>query len=63
MENNNNDKKSAAQKAGGLLFTGCLMLGMATGWYFGDIKIGLFGGMGVGFVLMAIVIMSAASKK
>ena len=63
MENNNNDKKSAAQKAGGLLFAGCLFIGMAAGWYFSDIKIGLFGGMGIGFVVMAIVVMSAANKK
>ena len=63
MENNNNDKKSATQKAGGLLFVGCLFIGMSAGWYFGDIKIGMFGGMGIGFVVMAIVALSAANKK
>ena len=63
MENESNGKKSAAQKAGGLLFVGCLFIGMALGWYFGDIKIGLFGGMGIGFVMMAVVYLSAANKR
>ena len=63
MEEQNKDAKSAAQKAGGLLFSGCMFLGMAAGWYFDRMVIGLFAGMGLGFIMMAVVIMSAANKK
>lgn len=63
MENNNDNKKSGAQKVAGLLFVACLFLGMAGGWYFGDIKIGLFGGMGVGFLLMAVVYLSESRRR
>ena len=63
MENNTNEAKKAAQKAGGLLFTGCMFLGMAAGWYFGRMVIGMFAGMGIGFIMMAVVIVSSANKK
>ena len=64
MEKENNDARSAARKVGGLLFTGCMFIGMAAGWYFdGKMVIGMFAGMGIGFILMAVVIMSAANKK
>ena len=56
------EKKKAAKKAGGLLFVGCMFIGMAVGWYFDDYKIGMFGGMGVGFIMMAVVILSNANK-
>ena len=38
----------------GLVFVGCLMLGLAIGFLIGNIPAGLFGGMGVGFIGMAI---------
>lgn len=57
------DKKKAAQKVGGLIFAGSIFIGMAAGWWLGDFKTGLFAGMGIGFVLMAVVILSQASKK
>jgi len=63
MEDNNNEAKKTAQKVGGLLFVGCMFLGMAAGWYFGRLTIGMFGGMGIGFIMMAVVWMSAANKK
>ena len=39
----------------GLVFVGCLMLGFAIGFLTGQIPAGLFGGLGVGFIAMAIV--------
>ena len=63
MENNNKEAKKTAQSVGGLLFVGCMFLGMAGGWYFGNMLIGLFAGMGLGFIMMAVVVMSAANKK
>jgi len=39
----------------GLVFVGCLMLGFAIGFLTGNIPAGLFGGLGVGFIGMAIV--------
>ena len=40
---------------GGLVFVGCLMLGFAIGFLTENIVVGLFGGLGVGFLAMAIV--------
>ena len=57
------DKTKAARKAGGLLFTGSIFIGMAAGWYTGHMNIGMFAGMGIGFILMAVVIASQAAKK
>jgi len=39
----------------GLVFVGCLMLGLAIGFLIGNITVGLFGGLGVGFIAMGIV--------
>lgn len=56
------NKSKAAKKAGGLLFTGSMFIGMAYGFYSGNFLIGMFGGMGIGFILMAVLIASEASK-
>ena len=63
MEEENNDTKSTARKVGGLLFTGCMFIGMAAGWYFGNLVIGMFAGMGIGFILMAVAKLSDANRK
>lgn len=39
----------------GLVFVGCLMLGLATGLLFGSVVVGLIGGLGVGFIGMAVM--------
>jgi hypothetical protein len=62
-QDQNQDKVKATRKAGGLLFIGCMFVGMGAGWCFGNINAGLFAGMGVGFIMMAVVLLSAASKK
>ena len=38
----------------GLVFVGCLMIGFAIGFITGNIVAGLFGGLGTGFIGMAI---------
>lgn len=64
MENKTNDeKKKNAKKIGGLLFTGCMFIGMAIGWYTQSFTIGLFGGMGVGFIMSAVVWASMSAGK
>ena len=59
----NNDKMKDAKKTGGLLFTGCMFIGMAAGWLFGHFNVCMFAGMGIGFIMMAVVTASSASKK
>ena len=39
----------------GLVFVGCLMLGFAIGFITDNVVAGLFGGLGVGFIAMAII--------
>lgn len=56
-------KIKEARKTGGLLFVGCMFIGMAAGWYSGAFTIGLFCGMGLGFIMMAVVLISASNKK
>ena len=56
-------KTKEVRKAGGLLFTGSMFIGMASGWYLGNLNVGLFAGMGIGFILMAVVILSDRAKK
>ncbi len=50
-----NEKQETKRNGiGGLVFVGCLMIGFAIGFLMGNIVVGLFGGLGVGFVAMAI---------
>ncbi len=63
MENHPDDAKKTSQKVGGLLFVGCMFIGMAAGFYFGNLLVGMFSGMGIGFIMMAVVWMSAVNKK
>jgi hypothetical protein len=51
-----NEKQESNRKGiSGLVFVGCLMIGLAVGFVTGNIVAGLFGGLGVGFIAMAIV--------
>lgn len=49
MAKSNNKNNSV----GGLLFVGCMFIGMAIGFGFNQIAIGTAAGMGVGFLAMA----------
>ena len=57
------EKNNELKKVGGLLFVGCMFIGMAAGFFFGDFTMYMFGGMGLGFILMAVVHASQAAKK
>ena len=51
-----NDRKGPKRKGiSGLVFVGCLMLGFTIGFITGNLPAGLFGGLGIGFIAMAIV--------
>jgi hypothetical protein len=50
-ENQKPDRKGAS----GLVFVGCLLLGLAIGLLTGNVAVGILGGLGVGFIAMAIV--------
>lgn len=63
MEDSNKGRKKSISQVGGLMFVGCMFIGMAAGWYMGKMTIGMFAGMGVGFIMMAVVYMSEANKK
>jgi ACR3 family arsenite efflux pump ArsB len=62
MENQSNKNSKFTKRAASLLFVGCMFIGMALGYYFENIKIGLFAGMGVGFVMMSVTILSTSKK-
>ena len=51
----NEEQEPKKKGISGLVFVGCLMLGFAVGFITGQIPAGLFGGLGVGFIAMAIV--------
>lgn len=38
----------------GLVFVGCLMIGLAIGFLVGNVAAGVIGGLGVGFIAMAV---------
>jgi len=48
-------KEPKGKGISGLVFVGCLMIGFAIGFITGQIPAGIFGGLGVGFIAMAIV--------
>lgn len=39
----------------GLVFVGCLFLGLVAGYFLGNVAMGILGGLGVGFIAMAIM--------
>ena len=47
-------QKPERKGVSGLIFVGFLMIGLAIGFLTGNIPAGLFGGLGVGFIGMAI---------
>lgn len=62
MEKFENEKDKSPKKIGDLLFIGSMFLGMAAGWYFDKLLIGMFAGMGIGFILRAVVIANYRNK-
>jgi len=50
----NEQQKPDRKGVSGLVFVGCLMLGLAIGFLIGNVAAGVLGGLGVGFIAMAI---------
>jgi hypothetical protein len=48
-------EESGGKGASGVAFVGCILLGLAVGWFVGNVVVGIFGGLGVGFIAMAII--------
>jgi len=49
------EKQESSRKGiSGLVFVGCLMIGLAIGLLTGNMAVALLGGLGVGFIAMAI---------
>ncbi len=48
------NQKNNASTIAGLIFVGCMFIGMGLGFLFDKLVIGLFIGMGTGFIGMAI---------
>jgi len=51
----NENQKTDRSGVSGLVFVGCLLIGMAIGFLIGNVAAGLIGGLGIGFIAMAIV--------
>ena len=49
-----NEKPRNRWEVSGVFIPGCLLIGMGIGWAFDHLVVGLFIGMGVGFLLMGI---------
>ncbi|MEZ4862780.1 MAG: hypothetical protein R3C14_15800 [Caldilineaceae bacterium] len=50
------DEKQTPKRSGisGLIFVGCLLIGLALGIFTGQVAVALLGALGVGFIGMAI---------
>lgn len=46
----------------GLVFVGCLFIGLALGIAYGNAAVGVLGGLGAGFIFMAIFIYLTKKK-
>jgi hypothetical protein len=53
--NTENEKKKIENRIGGVVFVGCLMLGIGIGFIKHVVHIGAVIGMGIGFIAMAAV--------
>ena len=49
------EKRSKKMEAGGLVFVGCLVIGMGVSFALDNMPVGLFIGLGAGFIAMAII--------
>jgi hypothetical protein len=48
-------QERSSKGASGLVFVGCLMLGLAVGLFTQDVAVALLGAIGVGFIAMALM--------
>ncbi len=57
-----NQKSWKPYQIGGYLFVGCMFIGMGIGKLVGSYGIGMYLGMGVGFICMAIAVLKLNKK-
>ncbi|MEZ5084592.1 MAG: hypothetical protein R2750_14300 [Bacteroidales bacterium] len=57
------EKNKANYKSGGIIFVGCMFIGMGIGYFLGELQTGLFLGMGVGFIVMGFLTIRASKNK
>ena len=50
-----NKEKSKSDTVGGLVFVGPLMIGIGLGIYYNQTAVGVMVGLGIGFILFALV--------
>jgi len=55
--------KKKKEDASGLVFVGSLFIGLALGMFYGNVAVGALSGLGVGFILMALVSILLKNKK
>jgi hypothetical protein len=55
-------QKSRKNEVGGLVFVGCLLIGLAVGFLLGNAAVGILGGLGVGFIALAIALASGGQE-
>lgn len=48
-------KQSKKMEVGGLVFVGCIVIGMGVSFALDNMPVGLFIGLGVGFIAMALI--------
>ena len=49
------ENRKSSYTTGGLIFAGCMFLGMGLGYLFDQQKTGMFIGMGLGFIVLGIL--------
>lgn len=54
MYNEKQELENKSYGTSGLVFVGCLMLGLAVGFLTGNFLVGILGGLGIGFLAMAL---------
>lgn len=47
--------KKKKEDVPGLAFVGCLFIGLALGMVYGNVAVGVLGGLGAGFLIMAFL--------
>lgn len=56
------NRKEDIKKASSLIIGGCLFIGMASGWYFNKLIIGMFAGLGLGLLLYGVITLNETNK-
>ena len=57
------EKEKSKSELAGMICGGCLFIGMGIGWAMGRMVPGLFIGLGVGLVAMAVILLGARGKE